>query len=626
MKKLIDYVDLILFLVLVTIKLLIYGDVINPYFRTLGVLGPIFASVLVIASFSLLFKRKGRARYLYIFNIIISAFIIADINYFRYYKDVLTIPVIRNGILLGAVNSAVKDILKPQDLLLLTDIILIPIVKSILKHMEYKKKTFSRKFKLENNISFKKRAISFVILFAVGFISNKYYIHKLRVEQPRLIEGMYNKIYICNAIGNLNCHFLDVYNFVNKSFFDKKAINNEKQKDIKTYLTNNTKPSGDKFKNVGKDKNLIMIQVEALQEFVINQKIEGQEITPNLNRWLKRSLYFDNYYYQVAGGNTSDAEFMSLNSFYPATSGAAYYIYSGDEYNSLATELKDKKYDAAAFHGYKEGFWNRNVMYRKEGFDNFYGENSFNVDEKIGLGISDESFLNQSLEKMKKMKEPYFSFLVTLTSHFPFEAVDKYGEFNVGKYEDTFIGNYLKSIHYTDKQLGMFLDKLEKKGMLDDSIVVLYGDHFAIPRNHANELYSFVGVNGDTEFNWMKYQKVPLMIRFPNDENKGVNHVTAGQMDLYPTLANMFGLKNKYMFGRDIFNVEDRMVVFRTGSFIDDKVFYSSSNSNYYDLKAGEKLKETEELKKKKENAIKQLDYSDTLLDNNLIKSFNKGN
>ncbi|WP_392486580.1 LTA synthase family protein [Haloimpatiens sp. FM7315] len=621
MKKILGYFDVILFLVLVTLKSLIYGNVINEYFNIKGIIFPILASLIVIVSFSLLFKAKRRSKFLYIWNIILTIVLIADTNYFRYYKDVLSIPVIRNGLLLGSVNEAIKDVIKPQDLLLLLDIILIPIIKTIFK-IKFKDNYLDYINNKAKTDSLKIRIPAFALLIALGISADSYYIHKLNIEQPRLIEGMYNKIYITNSLGNLNCHVLDVCNFAKKNILNSTSLDDNKKDDIQKYLLKNSKNTGTDFNNIGKGKNLIMLQVEALQGFVINKTIEGQEITPNLNRWIKKSLYFDNYYYQVAGGNTSDAEFMSNNSLYPAASGAAYYIYSGDEFSSLATKLKEKKYYSAALHGYKEGFWNRNAMYVKEGFDNFYGEKSFNLDETIGLGLSDQSFFKQSLEKMESFKKPYFSFLVTLTSHYPFEAVDKYGEFKVGKYENTFIGNYIKSIHYTDKQIGIFLDELEKNGTLDNSILVMYGDHFAIPKNHANELYSFVGETKDDDYAWAKYQKVPLIMHFPKDANKGLNSTVSGQMDLYPTLSNMFDLNNKYMFGQDIFNVKDRFLVFRTGSFIDNNVFYSSSTKKYYDLKTALEVAETKELKKKKDEALKQLDYSDTLLDHNLIKKY----
>lgn len=138
--------------------------------------------------------------------------------------------------------------------------------------------------------------------------------------------------------------------------------------------------------------------------------MEGQEVTPNLNKWINKSMYFDNYFYQVAAGNTSDAEFLSNNSLYPAVSGAAYYMYSGNQFKSLPNTLQDKGYYTAAMHGYKDGFWNRNVMYKAQKFQDFHGESTYNIDEQVGLGLSDKSFFNQSLEKIKTFKQPFYSF------------------------------------------------------------------------------------------------------------------------------------------------------------------------------------------------------------------------
>ncbi len=143
---------------------------------------------------------------------------------------------------------------------------------------------------------------------------------------------------------------------------------------------------------------------------------------------------------------------------------------------------------------------------------------------------------------MKKLKEPSFSFIITLTSHFPYDATDKYGEFDVGEYEGTLLGNYMKSIHYADEQLGVFLDKLEKENILDNSIIAIYGDHYAIPRENEKDLSNFLGKDID-ELNWIELQKVPLIIHTPDEKLKGVENGYCGQIDLYPTLANLLNIK-----------------------------------------------------------------------------------
>lgn len=611
-----EYFDIILFSIIIFFKIMLYAKQISPEYLYKGVASPIFASVLVIVSFSVLFKNNRRLRFLLIINILISLLLIADLMYFRYFKDVITVAAMKNAKLLKGVSSSVGSLFDFKDLLYLADsLILFPLIRSYKKNNKVRKKVFVSKFAV------------FALMFTLGILIDAKSVYAVSKEQPTLLSAMSNRIYLTKLIGNLNFHAIDTYNYLSTKIKNSQSLSSEETTEIKTFLKQNNASPGTNLKGAGEGKNLIVIQVEAMQQFVINSKVNGQEITPNLNKWINKSLYFNNYFYQVAGGNTSDAEFMSNNSLYPAQSGAAYYSYSGNEFSSLAKELKDKDYYTAALHGYSEGFWNRNVMYKSEKFDDFYGEHSFNVDENIGLGLSDKSFLNQSFDKMKSFKQPYYSFLITLSSHYPYNDEKGYGDFNVGTYDGTLMGNYLKGMHYTDEQLGSFLDKLDQEGITKNSIIVIYGDHFGIPKDNIDELYKFENVSNASDLQWYEYQKVPLIIHFPDDANKGINSTYSGQMDLYPTLANMFNLPNEYMFGKDILNSNSGKVLFRNGSFTDGKVFYVSWTNSYYDIKSGKKVEETEALAKEKDEFTKELLYSDEMLNHNLIKSFeSKGN
>lgn len=603
-------VDLIIFCYIIFLKLMMYAKQISPEYLYTKVSYPIFASILILTSFTLFLNKNKRATILFSMNLIISLVLLSDIIYFKYFKDVTTVAALKNIKLLGGVSSSVSSLIGLKDFLYLVDVIfLIPILKIYRKFCTTDKK---------NLIS---RLCIFSFMFIVGLAININCVYAVAKDQPTLLTSMSNRIYLTKMIGNLNFHAVDVFNYVTTNIKNSKKLPTERKEEIKAFLRENNKDIGISLKGEGSGKNLIVIQVEALQQFVINQKVNGEEITPNLNKWINKSLYFDNYFYQVAGGNTSDAEFMSNNSLYPAESGAAYNTYSGNYYESLAKQLTDKDYYTAAMHGNNEGFWNRNVMYKAEGFEDFYGEHSFNIDEEVGLGLSDKSFLNQSFEKIKTFKEPYYSFVVTLSSHHPYDDVKGYGDFNVGEYDNSLLGNYLKAIHYTDEQLGIFLDKLEKEGTLNDSIVVIYGDHFAIPKEQIDELYKFENVSNPNDLTWFEYQKVPLVIHFPEDKHKGVNHTYSGQMDLYPTLSNIFNLSKNYMFGKDIINSNSNKVVFRNGSFTDGNTFYISWTNTYYDIKTGNVIKETEDLKNSKDEAVKELQYSDDLLNQNLLKT-----
>lgn len=606
-----NYWDIILFFILMLTKLLTYGSKLQlKHFKYSRILYPAIASILLVIALSLILKRKGRFIFLLLFNILISIIIIGDLNYFRYFKDLFSLPILINSFQLGAVGSSVLELFNFWDLVYILDIlILIPLFLALKR-----KGIFS-----ENNYKFDYKLIIITLIIAIPIEFINFY--KLSQEQPKLISTMYNKVYIAEKLGVLNYHYIDFYcsstNFIKR----KMPVSSNKKEDIKNVLAQkNTSYNFSKYKGIYEYKNVMLIQVEALQNFVINKKINNKEITPNLNKFLNKSLYFNNYFYQIASGNTSDAEFITNNSLYPAASGAAYFLYAGNHFNSLPSKLKEKGYNTAAFHGYKENFWNRNLMYKNMDIDKFYSEKDYKIDEKIGLGLSDKYFLNETIEKMKKLKEPYFSFVVTLTSHFPYEATDKYGEFDVGEYEGTLLGNYMKSIHYTDEQLGVFLDKLEKENILANSIIAIYGDHYAIPRENEKDLSNFLGKDID-ELNWIELQKVPLIIHTPDEKLKGINNEYCGQIDLYPTLANLLNIKNNTMFGRDLLNSKNESVIFRNGSFTNGNVFYISPINTYYDIKTHKKINETEELKAKKDNAISELNSSDNILKHDLLKN-----
>lgn len=544
-------------------------------------------------------------------DILISIIVFADSLYYRYAKDAISIGTIKNATMLGSVSSSVETLVKFSDAFYFIDIVvLIPVF------FLYKK--LSRV-----DTSFYIRFIVFLTVFFIGAAGDALCIHNLDIEQPGLIHTMSNKIYLLSKIGNINYHMLDCYNETSTKLSNLRPIPSATQNDIKQYLDKKDVPTGTVLKGVGQGKNLIVIQVEALQQFVIGKKINGAEITPNLNRWLGKSLYFNNYYYQVAAGNTSDAEFLSLNSLYPAPTGAAYELYPGNTFNSTAKQFNSKGYFTVALNGYEDGFWNRNVMYKAEDFSNYYSEKDYNIDEQVGLGLSDKSFFNQTLEKLKTYKQPYYSFMITLSSHIPYDDQKGYGnDLNLGKYKGSLIGNYMNGIHYTDAQLGMFLDKLDKEGILKNSILVVYGDHFAIPKYEAQSLYDVEGIKNATDLDWENLQKVPMMIHFPDDANKGINSLPAGQVDLYPTIANLFNLNKKYMFGKDLLNAKTNVVSLRDSSFTNGNVFYVAYTDTYYDIRSGKQIRPTSSLVDEKKDTLKQLEYNDDILNHNLIKNF----
>jgi len=612
MKKFIlDYIDVLLFAAAVLIKVMSFGKLMEPlYFSAERLFLPVAASVMLIAAFSILFRRRrARSRFLFLFNLLITAVIIGDITYFSYFKDVISIPVLINGIMLGAVNDSVSSLFNLSSLWYGADLVTLYPIMWLIRREE------------KAALPLRKRAIAFASLLLVSCLINGVKFYDLSVEQPRLISTLYNKVYIVKSLGDINYHLLDAYNTVVSSISRRIPVSQAEEDQIRTFLNTNSSQRSNYY-GAEKGKNLIVIQVEALQQFVINRKVNGQEITPNLNRLIGKSLYFDNYYYQIAAGGTSDAEFLSNNSLYPAASGAAYFLYAGNKFDSLSNELDASGYYTAALHGYTETFWNRNVMYKSLGFQKFYSENDYNIDQVVGLGLSDKSFLTQTAQKIQSFKQPYYAFAITLSSHFPYDDVKDYGDFNTGEYEGTFMGDYLKSIHYTDAQLGMFLDELEANGTAADSVIAVYGDHSAITREHADELYKLCGITDPNDLSWIEQQKVPMIIHLPGETLKGVDSTSAGQVDFYPTISNLLGIKAKNVMGRDLLNTTAGDVILRDGSFISEDAYYNAQDNVYYDVKTGKVLQPTVKLLNEKAGVLNKLNYSDNILKHDLFKKF----
>ena len=611
-----NYLDVILFVVIIEAKILYaMHEILKKDFSITVLLLPTFSLLLMVTAFTLLVKNKTRTRTLLILDFVISGCLMADTIYYGYFRDILSVAAVNSGIKLtgdsASTYSVLKSVIKPSDFLFLVDLIVF--VALFRKYTKRERKQSTIKLRL----SF------FAVLLLIGGVVDAGCIYELNSDKPRLMETMSNKTFIVENLGTANFHFLDAYHSAKTLITANDPIGDKRDQEIKVFLQSNEVESTNTFSKIGTGKNLIVIQVEALQQFAIDAKVNGKEVTPNLNKWLGKSLYFDNFFYQTAEGNTSDAEFMVNNSLYPAASGVAYFRYTNKELTSLPGALKENGYYTSAFHGNYSNFYDRDKMYVNMGFDDFFSEERLKVDEKIGMGMSDKSFLRQSLDKINSFKQPYFSFLITLSSHYPFNRdTNKYGTFDEGKYKNTLMGDYLKGIHYADTQLGWFLDSLEKEGMLDNSIVVLYGDHNALPKNYSDKLYDLLDIHDSNDLIWYELQKVPMFIHFPKDANAGVNHTYSGQMDLYPTIANMFDLKKQNMFGKDILNPPNQNVIFRNGSFTNGNIFYISWNDKFYDIASGKELSSTPALRKLETEANDQLSYSDDILNHNLIKEF----
>jgi phosphoglycerol transferase MdoB-like AlkP superfamily enzyme len=575
-----------------------------PYvFATLG-------SLLILTSISLLLRPKAAIGYMKILNILLTFMVFSNVMFYRYFKDLLSIPLLTQLGSVGDVGNSLFELLHYSDLLLAADFILLPIL-----HKAIKRKAIHE----ESTRSIRWMAVS---ICAIGIIMGLSSFSLLIKSQPTILQTFYDRVYVAQNIGLLNYHTADIYAFVQQSLEENGALDfQKKQEMLEFFKTKKQMDDSDRqMFGVGKGKNLIVIQLEAFQQFVMNKSVNGKEITPHLNKLADSGIYFNNYYYETAGGGTSDAEFAANVSMFPMKVGAVYIRKPGNYYYSLPIKLKEAGYSTIAMHGYKPGFWNRSVVYKNIGFDEFYSKSNLEENELLGMGISDKDFFGQAAEKLKAQKQPFHAFLITLSSHFPYDNdKSKYSSFDVGEYKDTLLGNYMEAVHYTDEALGHFIEELQRSGMLDDTVLVIYGDHHGIPKDNEEELAGFLGVESLSSMEWQLLQKVPMIIKVPGADSR-IENIVGGSVDLMPTVLNILGIdaSNQPSLGRDLLNSQEGLVTLRNGSFVTQDMVYSSNENIGYDIETGEELPIVQYNDKKRE-AERLLDYSDTMIRFDLV-------
>ncbi|MBC8543640.1 LTA synthase family protein [Bianquea renquensis] len=393
--------------------------------------------------------------------------------------------------------------------------------------------------------------------------------------------------------------------------------------------------SKSQYHGLAKGRNLIVVQLESFQNFLIGASYEGQVITPNLNRLLQEdTLYFDHYYQQIGKGSTSDAEFASQNSFLPVMYGQSYTRFMDNAFYGLPWIMRENGYSATAFHGYVGEFWNRDEAYPQQGFEDFYSAEDFvvNDDNTVGWGLGDESFFRQSVSVMKSLPKPFYSFLITLTSHNPYDITDRYEGIQLRpEQEDTLFGNYLNAVHYTDAAIGTFLSQLKQEGLYDNSIIVFYGDHFglkATDEENQEQMSAFLGHTYDYD----EMFNIPLIVHIPGSGVSETISTAGGQIDFMPTIVDLMGYNDsvRVALGKNILTQEEGFVVSQAymlkGSFITDDIAFEISkdgifeHSRAWDLHTREAIEDIEPFREQYEKALQFVDLSTAMLEQNYMQ------
>ena len=614
--------------------------------------------VSAIGSLGYLFKPKNRFPYYMTMNIFLTAICMINSVYYTFYTSFASVSMLSLTQYIGDVGDAVvQNVLQIKDLIYIFSPITLIIV-----HLKLKKKNYYKRFELKSD----RRKKTLKTLSFSGILLIIFLISLSPLDYSRFYK-QWNKEYIVMKFG------IYIYQGEDLIVSLQPKINsmfgyNKAEKEFTDYFKDRNEYTGtNEYTNIFEGKNVILIHGESMMRNAMDLSFNGIEVTPTLNRLAKQGMFFSNFYSQVSVGTSSDSELTYNTSLMPTKSGTAFVSYSDRTYISTPKLLKEKGYYTFSMHANNADFWNRRAMHKSLGYDRFYSKKDYKVtkDNTIGLGLSDKEFFKQSVAKIKKINEQHdkwYGLAIMLSNHTPFSDVEKYGDYSVDiketvtkedgtteevtypYMEGTKLGNYFKSLHYADSALGEFIDELDSEGLLDNTIIVLYGDHDArLPRADYNKLYNY---NMETheflseddpnykEYDSFQYEigrRVPFIIWSKDMEGTKLNQEVTNVMGMYdvmPTLGNMLGFNNKYALGHDIFNIKDNnIVVFPNGNWVTNKMYYNSQKEAYLSL-SDEPITE-EEINKNSEYANKLLDVSNDiivfdLLNENKNKTLNK--
>ncbi len=398
------------------------------------------------------------------------------------------------------------------------------------------------------------------------------------------------------------------------------------------------KSEGNAYAGVAKGMNLILIQVESLNDFVIGADYNGQEITPNINELLREdTLYFDRFYSTTGVGNTCDAEFATLNSLYPNEERECYRMFVDNTFDGLPWMLRREGYDTMAFHGYIKTFWNRNEAYKNQGIEHYYSQEELELTEVSGFGLTDKEMFRQAVDILKTKSQPFFSFMITLTNHIPYDMPEELASLELlSEDENTTFGRYLQTVRYTDEAIGELIERLKEADLYDNTMIVFYGDHQGLNKETL-DVKSAASQYLGKEYNFDEMLKVPLVIHIPGlNESKTITTL-GGQVDTMPTIANLMGLtiNQPYIFGHDLLNTKDEFIAqisyIGKGSYIDgnnDMIFAigkdgTVENGEVFHVPDGETMNlNTQLCQSNSQRSERLVDLCKEVLNDNLIANY----
>lgn len=593
------------------------------------IINPIATSLLLL-SVGLYVRRKKPAYItMMVIYFIMTALLFSNAVYYRELTDFITINTMLGAgkVASGLGESAIK-LFRPYDILYWIDFILLVFA------------LVTKRIKMDESPVRARMAFAFSTLAVMIFSGNLFLAES---DRPELLTRTFSRDYLVKYLGiNAFTAYDGVQTY--KTTQVRAQASATDMDEVAEYVKGHYAKPNDQYFGLAKGRNVIYIHLESTQQFLIDYKLKDEngvehEVMPFIN-----SLYhsnstfsFSNFFHQVKAGKTSDSETLFENSLFGLNQGALFTQLGGkNTFEAAPNILKQTQgYTSAVFHGNSGTFWNRNETYKHLGYDYFFDASYYNVteDNSFQYGLDDKPFFQQSVKYLEHLQQPFYTKFITVSNHYPYSQLsgDETG-FPLAQTKDETINSYFSTANYMDTAVHEFFDYLKQSGLYDNSIIILYGDHYGISNARNKELAQLLGKDRDTwsNFDNAQVQRVPYMIHIPGMTQGKIIDTYGGQVDALPTLLHLLGVdtQNYIQLGQDLFSPDHKqLVAFRDGDFVTPN--YTYYGGVLYDNKTGEEITEpTEELKKQidadKDAVSDQLATSDKINNGDLLRFYTK--
>lgn len=571
-----------LFTVLLTIKfymasaVVFDGSVWNPLVTSLPSVWAAFALIELLAD-----KRKTLAYA--IVDLIYTAVYFAVIMYYKYFGIIVTYHAISQIGQVKEVKGSVFQLMHPYFLLIFADLVVIALLAAA-RHRGFLRWASRPKPSRGHRIGAAALFASMAAVCALQIVPNR---------------DIVNELARAERMGIINYEVDVMLTSRKEALFEPAVVTPASVREVKRLPRTGVQA----YFREAEGRHILYVQLEAFQTMLLDLEVDGVEVTPVLNRLKEEGVFFPLFFQQVGAGNTSDAEYVANTSLLTPPAGAASETYGNKALPSLPKLLRAKGYQTVTFHTNDVGFWKRHDLYAAIGFDRYYDQQFFRDEDFVHFGSSDEVLYRMSVAEIARLAEgggKVFANLISMSAHHPFNLPARKDTFDLPeRFRGTFVGDYLRSQHYADKALGVFVEDMKAAGLWDNSLIVIYGDHMGVPvysltREDRSLLKELLG----RTYGYYDMLRVPLLIIAPGALEPRTVETVGGHSDIMPTVANLAGIRldSHVVFGQDLLNYDSNLLPIRyylpTGSFINDRAIFvpgeSFEDGTVYPLDGGE--------------------------------------